>query len=92
MALSSVKQGLNSALRQRTGEHEQGRKGERNEMGMDIDKRVCDYVLKYRRARSDRNSRKYKAMIDNQIGYEMLSTGKSAEQIKKEWGLSDDYK
>lgn len=56
---------------------------------------MCDYSIvhvyvgKYKRARSIKNKQKYMARIDNLVGYAVIGTGKSGEQIRKEWGLEN---
>jgi hypothetical protein len=53
---------------------------------------VKEYRAKLGRARSESSKRKYTSMINNLVGYEVLETGKSGSWVRKEWGLSDDYK
>lgn len=48
---------------------------------------VRTYMCKLKRARSYKSKQKYTAMIDNLVGYAVIETGKSGEQIRKEWGL-----
>jgi hypothetical protein len=52
-----------------------------------VNKRVREYVRRWRRARTAAKKRMWKAMIDNQVGYEMLGTDKDPVLIRKEWGI-----
>lgn len=61
------------------------------DINVNTPERVLKYVQKFRRARLPAKKSMWKSWIDNQVGYEMLSTGKSAEQIRNEWGLKEGY-
>ena len=52
-----------------------------------VNKRVREYVRRWRRARTAAKKRMWKAMIDNQVGYEMLGSDKDPVLIRKEWGI-----
>jgi hypothetical protein len=54
---------------------------------VDMPERVREYVRRYKRARRAERKRMWKAMIDNQVGYEMLGSGRDPVEIRKEWGL-----